>query len=70
VKKLSFADDTGVPERGTFPHLRSSPRACTSSHHGLVDAISSDQTFIVTNAAELLRNIGGTMGHSVKRLAT
>jgi hypothetical protein len=69
VKNPDFADDTGVPERGTFPHLRSSPRVYTSSHHGLVDAISSDQTFTVANAAELLRNIGDTMGHSMKRLA-
>jgi hypothetical protein len=68
-EKPDFADDTGVPERGTFPHLRSSPRAYTSSHHGLVDAISSDQTFAVANAAELLRNIGNTMGQAMKRLA-
>jgi hypothetical protein len=61
-EKPDFADDTGVPGRGTFLHLRSSQGADTSSHHGLVDAISSDQTFTVANAAELLRSIGGTMG--------
>jgi hypothetical protein len=39
----------------------------TSSHHGLFDAITSDQTltvrtFTVANAAEMLRNIGRTVG--------
>jgi hypothetical protein len=62
VKNPDSADGTGMPERGTFPHLRSSQWTRTSSHHGLVDAITSDQTFTVANAAELLRNIGRTVG--------
>jgi hypothetical protein len=36
--------------------------AHTSSHHGLVDAITSDQSFTVAIAAEMLRNIGDTKG--------
>src|SRR5258708_517173 len=50
------------PNKGTFPHVRSSHMRALLPQRGLAHAITSDQTFVVVIAAQLLRGDGSTTG--------
>ena len=62
MKNPVFADGTGMPSRERFRTCEVPKGRALLPHHGLVDAITSNQAFAIADIAEMLRNIGGTMG--------
>jgi hypothetical protein len=56
---------TGMPEAGTFSHLRGSYVICVVRPHcGLADAITFNHGFWSVNAARMLRRDGESVGNS------
>jgi hypothetical protein len=51
-----------MPSRERFRTCEVPKGRALLPHHGLVDAITSNQAFAIADIAEMLRNIGGTMG--------